>query len=168
MSGEYQPISTTFDLTEVRDVRRTHSQVLTGWAATSIAIGLLLVYGRGDAPSSQFFIAFGIQCLIWGAINLVFGLIGLQQARTADAIPVYANQASNESVDALKLLRVLKFSMKLNWLWLAIGLGLIVWGFQSNQDPALLGHGVGVTLQGLFLFVFDKVFFSRLRRAMRA
>ena len=166
MSQKFQPISATMDLSAVREVRRLHSQVLTGWAAVSIAVGVVVWSGQNDAPNTKFFMAMGMQFVIWGAINLVFGLLGLQQSRSVDSIPVYANQATNEASDAVKLMRTLRVTMKMNWLWVACGLALIAWGVSTSMNTTLLGHGSGVLAQALFLFVFDKHFYAKLQRSM--
>jgi len=166
MTASNQVPCDTFEISKVRDVRRLHSQILTAWAVVSVVVGVVIWSGQTDDPLTRFFVAVGMQFVIWGAIDLIFGLIGLQQARTADAIPVYSNQATGEIADAKKLAKTLIFSMKLNWIWLVIGLALIVWGVSSNMNSSLLGNGVGVLVQGLFLFVFDKHFYSKLTKAM--
>jgi hypothetical protein len=119
---------------------------------------------------SPFWGPFWVQCWIWGAIDLVFAVLGLRQASVVSKTPatdLSPESSDSEWNDARKLLRALEFSHRLNWLWLAIAAGLLVWAVVA-ASVGLAGHGVGVLVQGGYLFWQDRRFDQRLRRAMAA
>jgi hypothetical protein len=105
------------------------------------------------------------QCFVWGAIDALFAAAGLAQARWPQPPAGDAVGVSRELRDADHLVRVLGFSVKLNYVWLAIGAALLAAGLVLRA-PALIGHGTGVIVQVAFLFVFDRTFLHMLRREM--
>lgn len=117
------------------------STLLTVWAVGSVVIGgglIALTDGHRDA--------FGWQFVIWGLIDLPFGLLGLRAKGPMDEL------------EREKLAGALRFSSRvLNPIWLLSAVVLLAFG--------LWGHGLGVLIQGGFLTVFDPIFLRRLRRA---
>lgn len=143
-----------FDTAGLRRVRRRFSWGLTAWSLVSIVAGLGLWRWGGE-----FRVAAGMQCAIWGAIDLVFAVAGVRQAARADRrLSPPADVEEGQS-----LLRALSVSHKMNWMWLAMGAGLAVWA-ASTANAGLWGHAVGVGVQGGFLFVYDRL----LDRSVRA
>lgn len=149
-------------MTPLRHTRRVFSLRLTVWSLVSIGIGvpawLLLI----DRP---FWGPFFAHCWIWGAIDLVFALMGLRQSQVAARTPLTPAVARLEHADGRKLLATLQFSHKLNWVWLATAGGLYLWAVLVTS-PVLAGHGTGVLVQGGFLFLFDRRFDAELRRTL--
>lgn len=101
----------------------------------------------------------------WGAIDLLFALPGIRQARHAARVPLSPQQERLERDDAARLLKALTVSHKLNWLYLAVAGALYLWALVA-ESPALSGHATGVFLQGGFLFLFDRGFDAELRRTL--
>ena len=145
------PIATRFA------VRRRMSWVLTVWSVASVAAGAVALPLL--PAGSEFWTAVAWQFLIWGAIDLVFAGVGVWQARPSNA------EAAGSEEQARKLLGALRFNGKLNWLWLAGGVALIAWSAAAGWKASLLGHGVGVLVQGGFLFAYDKRFAADLAAA---
>ena len=131
------------------------SWVLLVWSVASVAAGgvaLPLVPAKPRPAAAEFTSAVAWQFLIWGAIDLVFAGLGVWQARAANA-----DHAGGEP-QTRKLLGALRFNRKLNWLWVGGGVALIVWSALTGWAASLLGHGVGVLVQGGFLFAYDRRF----------
>jgi hypothetical protein len=77
----------------------------------------------------------------------------------------------SEFRQARSLLKTLKFNHKLNLLWISIGVGLgalaigsALRGSEPAQVASLVGHCLGVLLQGGFLLLFDRRFEGGLRQ----
>jgi carboxylesterase len=111
---------------------------LMAWSLLSVIIGVTLgIFG------DSFWRAFGIQCLVWGAIDGVIAGFGLRSA---------AKRARPPEVEARNLRRLLWVNTGLDGLYIAAGLWLIV-----ALGDEWRGHGWGIILQGAFLLIFDAV-----------
>jgi hypothetical protein len=138
----------------IRDVRAIFTRTFLFWSLGSIAAGAVVLAVEGHAFARTVAVHF----VIWGAINLVFALMGVQQgARVKRAAP-----AEGEIDEAQRLLHSLRFNQKLNWLWLGMGVVLLILG-AALQNAGLLAHGVGVAVQGGYLFAFDRVFERKMK-----
>lgn len=143
----------TGDISHLRSVRKRMTFLLLSVSVGSIVGGVVMIglAGRSDV----WLAAIGWQFVIWGAIDLIFSLLGLRQSNRAQ------RGLADDRLEATQLIKSLRFNGKLNVLWVLIGLGLLapgaVWG-----NASLIGHGVGVLLQGGFLLVFDRIFLSKL------
>jgi len=149
------------------------SNLLCGWSIASIVVGVAIYWAAGqqDSASRKFAEAVASQFVIWGAIDLVFSIFGVMQARRADRTPIDDSAIASERADCDKLIRTLKFNGKLNWLWVASGVVLVASAFGAvwrHADPAavgsLFGHGAGVLIQGGFLFWLDRHYLRQLAR----
>jgi hypothetical protein len=159
-------IGRRFDPVRVRQLRRQMSIGLTAWSVSSIVAGAAAVaIGSGlDSTPRAIVQAGGVQFVVWGLIDLVFGLFGLAHGATADE--------EREQQKATKLLRALRFNDRLNIAWLAAGAILLIWGAvawsgrstAADWPAALIGHGLGVLAQALFLAALDRIFLSKLSR----
>ena len=123
------------------DVKQRRMKLLLAWGVGSVVLGVP-TFWLGPVVAAA-----GSQFVIWGAIDALIALPGLRR---------------DDGLDPAKLLETLEFSRKLNYLWLAIGLGLLIGGIWL---PVLIGHGVGVLVQGGFLFGFDRGFHRDLSAA---
>lgn len=154
-------------MTAVRDVRRRFSWGLLYWSVGSVAVGLPLWLLQTDRP---FLGPVWAHFWIWGAIDLLFAIPGVLQARRADRAPrpdrPLPPDEHPELADAHQLLRTLQFSHKLNWLWVGTAAALLLSAAVVASLP-LAGHGTGVLIQGGFLFLFDRRFDRALRDALR-
>lgn len=116
----------------VAQLQRRIGWQLLSWALASCAVGLMLV-GRGG-----FWGDFGLQALVWGAVDLVIAALGLRQAPPVDAARALA-----------RLRRLLMINAGLDVLYLLAG-AFVLW-----LAPAARGHGAGILVQGGFLLLFD-------------
>ncbi len=116
------------------------------WSALSITAGGILLLA-GDA----FWRGFGLQAVVWGAIDAGIALFGRRsaQGRQASAPPGPETTAR----EARNLRRLLWINSGLDVLYVAGGLLLVA--TLGRSDPFAAGSGWGIVLQGSFLFVFD-------------
>lgn len=115
--------------------------VLLAWGGLSMGSGAVLTL-QGSAVAR----GLGIQNLAWGAIDLGIALwarSGIEQKR----LEGYSPEEERKSFRKILLINTL-----LDLLYIAVGVGLMASGKEQ-----LRGHGIGVTLQGSFLLVFDGV-----------
>lgn len=156
----------------LRHIRRGHSYVFAAAAVGSILSGLLwfLIIPTsldGTAVARKIGDAVQFQFIIWGLINAIFGFMGLRDARRFSQRPMNPEQAVIELGEARSILGVLRFNAKLNLLWIAIGLALLsaagIW-----QSWGLLGHGVGVMVQALWLVGFDASLKAKLKTCLNS
>lgn len=156
----------SFNLAGVRAVRRRMSGVLAAWSVGSVLAGAAAwaaAQGR-DAPVRQLLEAVAAQFVIWGAIDLLFAVIGLRQTWRS-----VGTDDDAEQLDTSKLVRILRFNNRLNVVWLAVGAVLLASGLAAAVRrvgseagaASLIGHGVGVLVQGGFLALFDRAFLRR-------
>ena len=134
-----------------RHAARVSTQ-LGWWAFASVLVGaaLLLTPERAFGTLAPVTIAFGLQCLIWGAIDGIIALIGAFDLRRRHAAGEPHDAAATRAFGR-RLLRLLRLNAGLDVLYVAVGLALLVFW----RTPEGLGHGLGVVVQGGFLLVFD-------------
>ncbi len=113
-----------------------------------MALGALMLLKRGAWRGM------GQQFLAWGAIDALIAMLG--QSGNEQRNDRYENPGSPEVLakESEKLRRLLWVSAVLDiayivagWMWMKRG--------QQRDDSQARGSGLGVILQGLFLFVFD-------------
>lgn len=134
-------------LSGVEDIARVQQRVsirLLFWSLPSVVFGALgLPFG---GPLVQ---GIALQALIWGGIDAALALSGLLvAARRRRRYPDEDQQVR----DTLRLRRTLLVNGGLDVLYIAAGVAMIV---LLRSDLFLLGNGIGVTIQGAFLLVFD-------------
>jgi hypothetical protein len=154
----------TQELLHTRNVRRQMSFRLALWAGGSMIVALIGFAMQPSIPpgaARAIGQALAAQCLLWGLVDVGFALFGLKHAQSAERSPVNQATADRELSDRDKLVRVLQFSWKLNIFWVGLGILLIVVG-AALPNATLIGHGVGVMIQGGFLWLFDGFFLKSL------
>jgi carboxylesterase len=126
------------------------SKRLLTWAAGSSLAGLsLVVFTPG------FWEGFGIQALAWGVIDGLIAGFGLWMSRRRRrTVPDAENPRLIEN-ESRKLKRTLWINTGLDLLYIAGGIVLAAALGQSN--PSWRGHGLGIVVQGAFLFFFDLI-----------
>lgn len=149
-------------------IERLFLRLLIGWALLSIALGGvgLVVGALGEARSGgeAFLGALSLQFLVWGLINATLAGLGLRQVARREDVPL---PVENELARRERAVRVLRLNAGLDLLWLSIGVALLLLAWPLREQAAtLVGHGVGVVLQGGFLLVFDRLFARRLRSVL--
>ncbi len=120
------------------------------WSALSIAAGAaLLVFG--DA----FWRGFGLQAVVWGAIDAAIAIFGRRSAerRLARYARTGGMTAETETREAAGLRRLLWINTGLDVLYVAGG--LLLANTLGQTDEFARGNGWGIVVQGGFLFLFD-------------
>lgn len=120
---------------------------LLRWGVASMVVGVLLQRHRDPLWKG-----IGAQSVGWGLIDALIALVGGISAQNKIAsLPNPGDvQAQNEQKSSLKKI-----------LWLNAGLDVLyvlggAWMARRDKgDGVMRGHGVGIMLQGSFLFVFD-------------
>jgi hypothetical protein len=131
------PVTTT-----IWSFQRRLTHRLLWWAIPNVLLGTLLVW-RGQTPARR---AFGQQAVGWGAIDAAIALGGQYGAEQKQATATPAVEVAQ----ARTLRRLLWLNTGLDLLYMAGGLALARGGSDSKR-----GHGLGIFVQGAFLFVFD-------------
>ncbi len=132
-------------MSSARTVTRTVVRRLTRWGTASVLIGGVLALPRRTR-------GFGLQTLLWGAIDLALAAI---------------TRGRNEIPQKQTLRRILLVNTVLDVGYVAAGAHLAVRTptFGGRLRPAdARGHGLAVMLQGAALFVIDLTAARRLRR----
>jgi hypothetical protein len=108
------------------------------WSIASIVVGAILLLLA--IPVLQ---GIGLQALLWGIIDVVIAVFGVFRSKEQTAV---------------KAARFLRINVYLDILYQVVGVLLIVFLW---QDAFLLGNGIGVIIQGAFLFMLDLYFYRR-------
>ncbi len=128
------------------DFQDTLSRRLLLWSALSIAAGIgLLAFGE------PFWRGFGLQAVVWGAIDAAIALFGQRAAARRRAKGPHGPEALAR--EARNLRRLLWINTGLDVLYVAGGLALVY--TMAAQNPFAGGNGWGIIVQGGFLFFFD-------------
>jgi hypothetical protein len=130
--------------------QRRLTSLLLGWAAASIGTGLVL--WRGDDPLRR---GVGEQYAGWGVINAIIALVARRP-------PAQANMLVETAARKRTLSRLLWVNTGLDVLYI-LG-GRRVMRNRGATDARWRGRGLGIVLQGGFLFFFDLLSALALRR----
>ena len=119
------------------------------WALLSMVSGALLgrasekgTHGRGLAA----------QFVGWGFIDALIALFGLVNTRRHRALPP-EQQPLKQKTERRNLRRALWINTGLDVFYVLGGVLLIQ--RQGRENPEMRGHGLGIVIQGGFLFFFD-------------
>ena len=127
------------------DLHISISRRLLIWSGISIIAGITLIL-----PGNSFWQGFGIQAVVWGAIDGMIALVGRQRASRKKSLTHAPDYLSKE---ARKLRRMLWINTGLDVLYIAGGVVLA----SVHGNILWRGHGWGIVLQGGFLFFFDLI-----------
>lgn len=124
------------------------SKRLLRWSIGSILVGLLMRFG------GKFWKNVGTQFITWGIIDAGIAIGG--QVAKRNRIDNMENPGTSEiqNKERDNLSRIL---------WINAGLDVIymIWGYlwakRDNGDGVARGNGLGVIIQGAFLFLFDVI-----------
>ena len=129
------------------DFQDVLSRRLLLWSALSIIAGALLAaFG-----ASAWWHGFGVQALVWGAIDAAIALFGQLSARRRRAASLGGPETFER--EARNLRRILWVNTGLDVLYVAGGVALL--RTLGAQNLFAAGSGWGVIVQGGFLFIFD-------------
>ncbi len=120
---------------------------LAFWGVGSFAAGIPMIF------MEPFLRGFGLQAMIWGAINMgiaVFAALRITKRRENSPDP-----ADREIVtaEATKLRKLLTWMIRCDFIYILIGLLIML--FWGRKDAWWMGTGISVFVQGLFLLGFD-------------
>jgi hypothetical protein len=134
--------------------QRAVSRRLATWAAVSATLGGFMSLGR-----SAFWRGVGAQFIGWAVVNLAIALFGQRAALKRERRPDAHNPAVLRK-EASGMFTLLWFNAGLDILYMIGG----AWLARRAHSDGGKGTGVGIILQGLFLFVFDVIHGLRVPR----
>jgi hypothetical protein len=121
---------------------------LLSWSVLSVALSSLTFFS-----SNLFLRGLAIQFFAWGVIDAGIAIFGARASAKKQAQIQGAERLTIEQKEARWLERILWINTGLDILYILGGL----WLMQTKGAESLLwrGHGLGVVIQGGFLFIFD-------------
>ncbi|HCI79431.1 MAG TPA: hypothetical protein DHW02_07060 [Ktedonobacter sp.] len=122
--------------------------ILLVWGLVSVISGLILQISR-----SSFWKQFGLQAVAWGAIDAALAAFGLTSAnRKEERLALGKLHEVDVQKEVRGFFRILFINTFLDIVYVASG----VWVMRRFKDRAdRRGVGVGILVQGLWLFLFD-------------
>lgn len=130
--------------------------LLLSWGLLSVIAGLGL-----QLNPKPFWKQFGIQSLLWGAIDAalaLFGIIGANKKEERYALGELGTP--DEQKDARAFYRILLINTGLDVGYVGLGVWLMQ-RFKARADRR--GMGLGILIQGLWLFLFDGLISQQVR-----
>jgi hypothetical protein len=121
---------------------------LSWGAGISILLGLGMFLFR-----TSFWNGIAFQFLGWALIDLLIALAGGSAARKRKSRLGPEGTAAAGPGEARNLGRILWINTALDVLYMLAGLAVVI--FLNENHPLWLGTGIGILLQGAFLFFFD-------------
>lgn len=122
---------------------------LMQWGGLSTGLGaVLMMWG------SRFWRGLGSQFAGWGLVNALIGWFGLRSGRKKAAEPD-AHTRERQLKERKNLRRILAVNTGLDVLYMIGGLWLS--NTKGEEERFWEGTGIGITIQGGFLFVFDLI-----------
>lgn len=117
------------------------NRVLTGWSLISMGAGTAQLFSR-----NPYIRAFGMQNLIWGAVDGGIAWYGHHRLNRLQP------SAVNLQLERTQFRKILLVNTLLDFGYLAAGYAL-----SRSANRRWHGHGAGIMLQGGFLLLFDGV-----------
>lgn len=127
------------------------SKRLLRWGIGSVIVGLLMRFG------GKFGKNLGNQFITWGLIDAAIAVGGQVAKRNRIDHMENPGKAEVQAEEANNLSRLLWINAGLDVLYI---IGGFLWAKRDKGDGAAKGNGLGVIIQGAFLFIFD-VFHAR-------
>lgn len=130
--------------------------ILLVWGLTSVISGLILQLSR-----KPFWKQFGLQAATWGAIDAALAIFGLNTAnRKEERYALGELSYVDVRREVQSFFRILFINTFLDIVYVASG----VWVMRRFKDSAdRRGVGVGILVQGLWLFLFDGLLSQEVR-----
>jgi hypothetical protein len=128
---------------------------LMNWSTGSMLLGIMML-----VPTNSFCRGLGVQFIAWGIVDAAIAWFGERAARRRQARLSSDESASSQLEEGRRLARLLWINAALDVLYVLGGVFLARRLGASN--PFWLGTGVGIMIQGGFLFNFDWLHARRL------
>ncbi|MFX0168107.1 MAG: DUF6992 family protein [Candidatus Hodarchaeota archaeon] len=125
---------------ETRQLSRQLGKILLTWSISSGVVGAVLLFVPIGLLQG-----IGLQALLWGIIDAVIAVFGVFRVKEQTAAM------------AAKFLRI---NVYLDVVYQLVGILLVIFMW---IDAFLFGNGIGIILQGVFLFVLDLHFYRRFK-----
>lgn len=119
------------------------------WASSSIIIGLILILSPKRVLKGM-----GIQFIGWGFVDFLIGYVGKKNAARKRKLDNHQDSVIVKK-ETENLIRILIINSIADIFYIITGLFII--NKKGKSDPFWAGHGIGVLIQGAFLFLFDFV-----------
>ena len=129
--------------------------MLLGWAVVNILSGLGLMGGRDPVRKGV-----GEQFAGWGLVNAMIALVGWMSATKRQRSPGSTTPAT-QTAERRKITRLLYVNTGLD-VFYVVG-GALTAGGRGATDKRWRGRGLGIMVQGGFLFFFDLIHAIRAR-----
>lgn len=127
------------------DFENLLSRRLMMWAGVNILVGAgIALFAERMWPS------FGLMAMVWGAVNGVIALVGLNKVGQHLFQP---SLSEAEVKEAARIRKILWFNAALDVVYVAGGTAVLY--FLGGDSQYWRGSGWGIILQGAFLFLFD-------------
>ncbi len=120
------------------------------WAALSIVLGLAFLLYR-----HEYWNGMAIQFIAWALVNLAIALFGRRSLERRYANLKRTERQAQAETERAKLVRTLWINTILDAFYI-IG-GRLVMIYLGKTSPFWQGMGLGIILQGSFLFFFDLI-----------
>jgi len=122
--------------------------LLLGWGLLSVTTGFAL-----QLNPKPFWKQFGIQALLWGAIDAALALFGIVSTdKKGERYALGELGTTDEQKEARTFYRILLINTGLDVGYVGLGAWLMQ-RFKARADRR--GMGLGILIQGLWLFLFD-------------
>ena len=130
------------------------------WSMISIFYGLILHF-----PRNSFANGMGIQFSAWGLIDAIIAVFGDRAAkkRAAQLPDPLANEIIESESQKLYKILLVNTGLDVGYMFGGSTLALT----KGKNDPGWRGHGIGIIIQGAFLFIFDLTHLLLIRRKFR-
>ena len=142
------------------DFQSNLSRRLLLWSIISIFGGMVL-----QIPKNRFVSGMGIQFSAWGLIDAIIAIFGERAAKKRAAQlpdPLISEIVDSESHKLYKILLV-NTGLDVGYMLGGSAVSLT----KGKIDPGWRGHGIGIIIQGAFLFIFDLVHLLLIGRKIR-
>ncbi|MFW9788904.1 MAG: DUF6992 family protein [Candidatus Thorarchaeota archaeon] len=129
----------------VIELSRSTGKRLMTWSIGSFIIGIILVFSSPGTILG----GIGLQAVIWGAIDAAIAAYVLFKQKEYSAEKIASTVYKNIYLDIV---------------YQVVGLIIIM---VFIQDPYLVGNGIGVIVQGFFLFLLDVLYYNSLKALVK-
>jgi hypothetical protein len=135
-------------------ITKTGMEVLGSWGIVSITGGAA-GYFTAKQDELKYFSEMNV---LWGVVNTGIAAVSLAGVKREMAAKMEFQQSYGRYLSNKRLYLI---NAGLDVLYIGAGIGLTAYGQNQKKDPAIYtGFGKSITVQGIFLLLFDNIMFS--------